>query len=90
MEYDAVRQAWLESKELIHNIQDMQQQPVPMQTTVVKTEPCRKYDVNAEPPNDDPQLHWQLKTVNDTRDQGPGNTFLFACLVYHCGICSAV
>ena len=30
--------------------------------------------MKAEPPNDDPQLHGQLVTVNDTRDQGPGNT----------------
>ena len=34
----------------------------------------QKYDMKAEPPNDDPQLHGQLVTVNDTRDQGPGNT----------------
>ena len=74
MEYKAAKRAFLESEKLIHNIQDMQQQPLPMQTTVVKTEPCRKYDVNAEPPNDDPQLHGQLETVNNTRDQRPGNT----------------
>ena len=42
MEYKAAKRAFLESEKLIHNIQDMQQQPLPMQTTVVKTEPCPK------------------------------------------------
>ena len=45
-----------------------------MPTTVVKTEPCHKYDVKAEPSNDGLQRHGQMETVNDTRDQGPGNT----------------